>query len=355
MDVPSLTDERSRAQSESLATILMVAIVVTTVGIASAAVLERSQSESEVTADLAAEVTADSLSVSHRGGDSLAFDSLRVVVENETGRWRYSPATAGVVVGDTDDAFDPGERWELPSVPYRSGDVVSVTVYDTARNSRLRTDRQVARESGGGGSTPTATTSTSTTTSTTATTTTTSTTATTTTTPTTTTTTPTTTTTTPTTTPTPGDTERPTIESFVIVSNASESNPAGSKANVTVSWTVSDNGEVSNVTVELRQNGATLDRISTEPDTASASGSAVLVEDGPPSGDDEYEITLTVTDAAGNSRDGTLNYSVSDSSGGGPPGGGPGPPGGGPGPPPGTGPREIPAGGPRTGPDPGFG
>jgi PKD repeat protein len=142
-----------RAQTESLASILMVAIVVTTVGVASVAVLNQNQPESETTADLTAEIIDSDLTVSHRGGDSLPYESTLVIVENETRTWRYTPLQAANVTGDG-DPFDPGEQWRLSPVPYGSSDVVTVAVFETASGTRLLADRRVARPPDGGGDGP---------------------------------------------------------------------------------------------------------------------------------------------------------------------------------------------------------
>jgi PKD repeat protein len=143
---------RTRGQSEVVSVLLMVGLTVAVVGGAGAVYLNQTEAESAAVADLRVAVTDDTVTLSHQGGDSIPFDSLLVVVENETETWRYTPSRADLVVGDTDGAFDPGERWRLSAVPYQSGDVLTVAVFDTGGGGRLTTRQRAARPAGGGGS-----------------------------------------------------------------------------------------------------------------------------------------------------------------------------------------------------------
>lgn len=131
----------TRAQSETLATILMVAIVVTTIGVTSVAVLDQSRTEAKVTTDVDVAVGNGSLTVEHGGGDPLPFGEVFVVVSNDTERWRYGITQTDVQNGDGDADFEPGERWRRSDLPWRPGDVVDVAVYENVSNSRLFQNR----------------------------------------------------------------------------------------------------------------------------------------------------------------------------------------------------------------------
>lgn len=101
----------ARAQSETVGVILLTAIVVLTVGTAGAVVLAGVDTTETVRADLAVTVADDGVAVTHDGGQPVAFADLQVVVRNGDGTWRPPMNESGVIRGDDDGEFEPGERW----------------------------------------------------------------------------------------------------------------------------------------------------------------------------------------------------------------------------------------------------
>lgn len=101
----------ARAQTESVGVILLTAVVVLTVGTAGAVVFAGVDTTDTVRADLAVSVADDGVSVTHDGGQSIAFADLQVVVRNGDDTWRPPMNESGVVRGNDDEKFDPGERW----------------------------------------------------------------------------------------------------------------------------------------------------------------------------------------------------------------------------------------------------
>lgn len=108
-----------RAQSESLGSLLLVAVVVISVATFGAYYLASATSGGgiggsvEVAVDASA--TTDTLTISHNGGDSVSTADLRVVVENESGEYTYAVSDGTILDGGgADGQFDAGETWELP-------------------------------------------------------------------------------------------------------------------------------------------------------------------------------------------------------------------------------------------------
>lgn len=101
----------TRAQSESVGVILLTAIIVLVVGTAGAVVFAGVDTTETVRADLAITVADDGVAVTHDGGQPVAFADLQVVVRHGGEAWRPPMNESGVVRGNGDEQFEPGERW----------------------------------------------------------------------------------------------------------------------------------------------------------------------------------------------------------------------------------------------------
>lgn len=119
-----------RAATESVGTILLVAVVVVSVSVASGAVFSyRIASDGPPAVDLAATVTDGNVTVHHRGGDALALADVTVVVRADGRERRFVPDAANVTVGDADDRFEAAERWSRAhGAAVVTGDRVRVVV-----------------------------------------------------------------------------------------------------------------------------------------------------------------------------------------------------------------------------------
>lgn len=119
----------SRAQSTVLGTILLVAVVVlglTVAGLFSVASITDAADSPVV--DLSATLTPTELGLVHEGGDGMATAVLAVHVRNDDADASYSFAD-GTLAGDSDDRFEPGERWTLAhGLSLEAGDRVRVLV-----------------------------------------------------------------------------------------------------------------------------------------------------------------------------------------------------------------------------------
>lgn len=133
----------SRAQSEAVATVLLLVTVVTLVSVVGYAVLGTIEPDGGPTADVGATVTDSTVTLVHRGGDPLAGDALTVVLRHGGTEDRYDFATDGSY--GTDAVFDPGESWRLDgAVPYAPGDQVEVLLLHEPSNTVLFRGLKVA-------------------------------------------------------------------------------------------------------------------------------------------------------------------------------------------------------------------
>lgn len=104
-----------RAQSESLGSILLVAVVVisaSTFGVyyvASTTDGGTDGANGPDSFDFVVETTQDELRITHNGGPSVPTVDLQVIVENASGEYTFDNGT--MRGGDGDDRFDPGEAW----------------------------------------------------------------------------------------------------------------------------------------------------------------------------------------------------------------------------------------------------
>lgn len=101
----------TRAQSEMVGVLLLAAVVVLTVGTLGVAAFDHVRNDETTRADVSVLVTHDGVGITHGGGSSVPLSALRVVVRNDSATWEPSVAAAGVVDGDDDGVFEPGERW----------------------------------------------------------------------------------------------------------------------------------------------------------------------------------------------------------------------------------------------------
>jgi PKD repeat protein len=144
----------TRAQSESIGAILLVGVVVisvATVGAFALSSIDSDQRDFEATI----EVTTDSISIVHAGGDPVAFSDLVIVVRVDgSTTTRIQPDASELEVGDGDDIFEPGERWINDSVSYATDELVTVRLFDA--KTQLSKDSQYPKLASNGTSETTA-------------------------------------------------------------------------------------------------------------------------------------------------------------------------------------------------------
>jgi len=139
----------SRAQSEAVATVLLLALVVLLVSGVGYVFLGTIGPDDTPTVDVMATVTDSNVTLTHWSGESLPGDDLTVVLRYDGGEERYDFATDGSY--GADDTFDSGEQWRLDEpIPYAPGDRVDVLLLHEPSNTVLFRGRKVA-------ATPTAT------------------------------------------------------------------------------------------------------------------------------------------------------------------------------------------------------
>lgn len=131
----------ARAQSEVVASALLVGIVVLAVGTVGYAVVGDVGGEERTLADVAASADADAVTLTHRGGEPIRHADLRVLVSVDGSE----PTAAGAAVGrdgDGDDRFEAGERRRYdPAVALTPGSTVRVLVADDATGTVVADER----------------------------------------------------------------------------------------------------------------------------------------------------------------------------------------------------------------------
>jgi PKD repeat protein len=160
-------DQSNRAQSEVVGVILLVAVVALTISGAGAFYLSNVADAHGPATDVRVTVTADTVTLTHNGGSSLATDSLRVVIRRD-GSDTGTDWGDGTVSGDGDDSFEPGEQWRQGGFGFDPDERIELLLVHDPTESLLV--GETVNPAVGGGSTPTssptsATPSTSTTTS----------------------------------------------------------------------------------------------------------------------------------------------------------------------------------------------
>ncbi|UWG48189.1 Cell surface protein [Halanaeroarchaeum sp. HSR-CO] len=157
-----------RGVSEVMGTILMVAIVLILATALGGAALTTFQNVSSETPVLQAsfDVTTDSVSVQHRGGESIEISDLQLVLRNESQQVRYQLSQDNLS-NTSDSLFEPGEWWSRQhSLTFHEGSSAALLIHTPS-------DKVLAEWEGKPTSPTTTTTPTSTSTTTTTTTTTT--------------------------------------------------------------------------------------------------------------------------------------------------------------------------------------
>ena len=125
-----------RAQSESIGVILLTFVIVLAVGVFSIGALGGlfdGRTASGVLVDVEYEFDGGSLVLTHGGGDSVAAESVEVMVAEPT-RARYL-LTEFTALDGADAVFDPGERWQRAHS--LSGGTVRLIVVHTPSNAVL--------------------------------------------------------------------------------------------------------------------------------------------------------------------------------------------------------------------------
>jgi len=128
-----------RAQSESVAAVLLVGVVVISVGIVGLYAVEEFASTTDgPRTDVAVDVRTDALVVTHRGGASIPSADLRLIV-------RVNGSDAGLAWGDGsldggDDVFDPGESWRVSRSDTPDSVVVVRLVHTPSNTVLVRTE-----------------------------------------------------------------------------------------------------------------------------------------------------------------------------------------------------------------------
>lgn len=135
-----------RAQSEVIGVLLLTAVVVVSASVVGAGVIANFSSQAEagdVLTDTDVNITADNVTVTHRGGDTLADSAVEVVARNGPSERRYELSTDAIArTGDGDGQFEPGERAVFA---HSLRGTVSALVVDTERNTVLgRTEARVS-------------------------------------------------------------------------------------------------------------------------------------------------------------------------------------------------------------------
>jgi len=285
----------NRAQSESIGVILLAGVIVLSVGAFGAFYLPTLDDGTDRPLfSIEGDTDPPNVTITHAGGDSVGAGELRLSIEVNGSRVDYIPRN---------EEFTPGETWAVNVSEYANvsrGSVVGVTLYHLPSESRLYSEEWAVREEWTQTSTViTTTTSTETETSTA-------------------TPTPTATATpTPTATPSGPDTTDPTIESFEIIADNTTTEQREwlfgfpytvSKANITVSWEVSDNRNIADVSITMEQRGLFVwSQVDAASSSASTAGETTLVQD-EYTGSNTYRITITVTDEAGNTASETIEF-----------------------------------------------
>jgi len=127
-----------RAQSDSVGVILLTGVIVVIAGIGGAAIIggvaEDAERSSAPMVDFPVEITADNLSVTHAGGDTVTQSELTVIARDGSATERYDVDSANLT-GDSDGQFEPSERFERNHS--LGGSKVTVQVVHGSSNSVL--------------------------------------------------------------------------------------------------------------------------------------------------------------------------------------------------------------------------
>lgn len=89
-------------------TILTGIVVIVALSVGAVVVAESTGEDAGPTTDLLLEVSAENVTISHNGGDSVALANLRVTIKQGNTRSAFTPDVANTT--GPDDRLDPGER-----------------------------------------------------------------------------------------------------------------------------------------------------------------------------------------------------------------------------------------------------
>lgn len=126
-----------RGQSETIGSILLVAIVVLSVGVFGAYALGQLGGDTGPHANIKPSITETQLSLTHAGGNSLSGDELAVIIHWNDSQTRLNFARAGSYDTDNGGLFEPGETWTLTDPPYGLNDTPTVYLVHTPSGTVL--------------------------------------------------------------------------------------------------------------------------------------------------------------------------------------------------------------------------
>lgn len=133
----------TRAQTEVIGNILLVATIVIAVSVAGAAYLATIGGDEETLADVDATTHATGtpqVAFTHQGGDPVDNDSLvfRVWVAGSPASWSFNGSASS---GDGDGRFQAGDRWVYDVPAMTDGDVVRALLATNSTNTVLVDER----------------------------------------------------------------------------------------------------------------------------------------------------------------------------------------------------------------------
>lgn len=232
-----------RAQSDTVGTVLLVAMVVvamSAVGVAALAHQSRQIDAARPPARFDAERTGTSLRIVHEGGDAFPLEDLDLVVRAGGAETRYDLDDPGDRLSATLDGDGDFEAGESVTVSLDVDGDVRVLLVDTSPGGYLLYDQTVAAD-------PTAV------------------------------------------------QLAPTVERFEVTDRSSDQD-----ATYDVTWNASDaQGDVTGVTVELRHDGAVVDSATTTLAGVASTGVHTDTLTNPSGSGEVYTLLVRVTDAAG--------------------------------------------------------
>lgn len=114
----------SRAISDTMGVMLVAVVVLSTAAAAGVGIIayQEAQTPSDVNAAVSASVDGENLTVRHLGGDAMERSTIEIVARGAETH-RFAGRDASVVTGDSDDLFEPGERWRWRAGSPLQGDV----------------------------------------------------------------------------------------------------------------------------------------------------------------------------------------------------------------------------------------
>lgn len=115
-----------RGQSETIGSILLVAIVVLTVSVFGAYALGQLGDGEKPRVEIQSNISTNELSLTHAGGDSLHGDELAVIIRWNGNETRLGFASQGSYDTDNGGLFEAGETWTLNNPPYDQHDTATV-------------------------------------------------------------------------------------------------------------------------------------------------------------------------------------------------------------------------------------